>query len=38
MGREAVGAVAEQLQPQFALHTVRPGDRSESDPALTAVT
>jgi hypothetical protein len=31
MARQAVHAVAEQLEPEFALDAVRPGNRSESD-------
>ncbi len=29
--------LAKQLEPQFALHTMGSGDRSEDDPALAAV-
>ena len=38
MSRQALGAVAEQLEPQLALDSLRPGDGGESDTALAAVT
>jgi hypothetical protein len=37
LARKSVDAVAEQLQPDFALHAMRAGNRSESDAALAAV-
>ena len=37
MARQALGAVAEQLQPNLALDAMRAGDRGKRDPALAAV-
>ena len=37
MARQALDAVAEQLEPHLALDAMRPGDRGERDPALATV-